>query len=177
TKSEVKPKLTNSPAPFNSAGPLCTPSPAVQPAEPAQAQDLQKSGPGARAGPGLQKDIAVLCGEVKGKKISLMARYALAIIEAYQGDRAGVYLSEDTMARVARCGLWPVKNAKKQLEEAGLLDVDRRGKCHWYHVPDWVKRLPKTWVNPAMVRDDGYSILVACCTSYVKFRQGKNDET
>ncbi|MBA7576403.1 hypothetical protein ES708_18244 [subsurface metagenome] len=177
TRKLVKPKLTNVPAPFNSAGPLCTPSPAVKPDKPAQAQDLQKSGPGARAGSDLLLDIPVLTGERKGKQTSLSARYILGIIIAKVGYGRWGYLAEETIVREARCGLWPVKNAKKQLEDAGLLDVNRRGKCHRYHIPEWVKHLAKIWVKPGMVRDDGLSIPQAVWVSLVKFRQGDNYAT
>jgi hypothetical protein len=177
TLLEVKPKLTNIPAPFNSAGPLCTPLPAVQPAKPAQAQDLQKSGPGARAGSDLLLDIPVLPGERKGKQTSLSARYILGIIIAKVGYGRWGYLSEETIVREARCSLWPVKKAKKQLEEAGLLNVNRRGKCHRYLIPEWVRHLAKTWVNPALVRDNGLSISEAVVLSDLKFRQGKNYAT
>ena len=174
---EVKLKPKNVPAPFNSAGPLCTPSPAVQPAKPAQAQDLQKSGPGARAGSDLLLDIPVLPGERKGKQTSLSARYILGIIIAKVGYGRWGYLSEETIVREARCSLWPVKKAKKQLEEAGLLNVNRRGKCHRYLIPEWVRHLAKTWVNPALVRDNGLSISEAVVLSDLKFRQGKNYAT
>lgn len=177
TRSLVKPKLTNVPAPFNTAGPLYTPSPADQPAKPAQAQDLQKSGPGARAGSGLRLDIPVLPAERKGRRTSLIARYILGIIIAKVGYGRWGYLSEETIGREARCSLWPVKKAKQQLEAAGLLDVNRRGKCYRYHVPEWVKHLAKVWVKPGMVRDDGLSIPQAVWVSLVKFRQGDNVAT
>ncbi len=146
-------------------------------AKSSQGQDLQKSDPGARDGFALQLDIPVLPAEHKGRRTSLIARYILGIIIAKVGYGWWGYLSEETIAREARCGLWPVKNAKKQLEEAGLLDVNRKGKCHRYHVPEWVKYLPKTWVKPSMVRDDGLSIAEAVNLSDLKFRQGDNDAT
>ncbi len=151
--------------------------PAVPAAKPSQVQDLQKSDPGAPHHFKLKLDIGVLSAEYKGGRTSLIARYILGIIIAKVGYGWWGYLSEETIVREARCSLWPVKNAKKQLEEAGLLDVNRRGKCHRYHVPEWVKYLPKIWVDPSLVRDDGLSISEAVDLSDLKFRQGDNDAT
>jgi sRNA-binding protein len=174
---EVKLKPKNVPAPFNSAGPLCTPSPAVKPDKPAQAQDLQKSGPGARAGSDLPLDIPVLLGERKGKQTSQFDRFILGTIASLLHGHFSGYIAEDTIAYAARCFRSRVSRSIQRLKAVGYLDVDDTDKCNRYYIPDWVKRLLKTWVNPLLVRDYGLSIGDAVNLSDLKFRQGDNDCT
>jgi len=135
-------------------------------AEPAvkdqQAQDLQKSDPGARDGFALEKDIGILSAGATSKHTSLAARYILGVIMAFLGKAYSKYLLEEWFAQAARRSRWSVIRLTKQLEEAGLLDVERKGKCNRYHVPEWVKREDKVWVSPALVRDEGLSIVDAC---------------
>ncbi|MBA7626697.1 hypothetical protein ES703_34152 [subsurface metagenome] len=177
TRKFVKPKSGNNVALFTSANLQLEVSAEEIIGKPAQDKDLQKSDPGAREHFELQKDIGVIPPGRKANRTSLIARYILGIIAAKVGYGCWGPLAEETIAREARCGLWPVKNAKKQLEAAGLLDVNRKGKCHRYYVPMMLRRVVKTWVNPSLVRDDGLSIAQAVWVSLVKFRQGQNEET
>ncbi len=153
----------------------------IPPAEPSvkdlQIQDLQKPGSEAPDPFKLKKDLPVLCARRDGQGLSLTARYILGIITAYRGAGKWGPLSENTISRVARCGRGRVIRAIKEAEAAGYVDVDRRGKCNWYRVPMLLRRVVKIWVNPALVRDDGLSIAVACFVGYVKFRQSDNGVT
>lgn len=143
-------------------------------AKPSQEPDLQESAPGAPDGFKLELDIGIMVGESGGKRTGLSARYVLAVITAYLGYGRWGYLAENTIAQAARCGRHRVIKAVKELEDAGLLDVNRRGKCNRYRVCPWVKFLDKIWVKPGLVRDDGLSIVQAGFVGYVKSRQGEN---
>ncbi len=152
--------------------------PALEPpAKPAQAQDLQKSDPGARDPFKLRLDLPVLCARLDGKGLSLTARYILGIITAYLHYGCWRPLSMETIARAARCSRDRVIRAIRELKAARYLDVDDDGKCNWYRVPMLLRRVAKIWVNPALVRDDGLSIVRAVWVSLVKFRQGDNERT
>ncbi len=137
-------------------------------------QDGQDSDLGADDGFVLEFDIGIIDAKYEHRGISLTARYILGIIAAYLSAHSHGYLSEDKIAQAAGCNRSTVIRAVNKLKAAGYLDVDRRGKCNRYHVCEWVKHLPKTWVNHALVRDDDLSICQAVFVSYVKFRQGNN---
>ncbi|GAI90673.1 unnamed protein product, partial [marine sediment metagenome] len=164
-------------APITSDDPQLEISPPDMTVNTGQMQDLQETGPAAAEHFKLQLDLGVIPPGGKGRRTSLSDRYALAVIATYVGYGRWGLLSMEKIARTAGCGRWQVSKAIGKENAAGHLDVDDDGKCNWYRVPLLLKSVVKLWVNPAMVRDDGYSILVACCTSYVKFRQGKNDAT
>ncbi len=177
SRGQVKLKPAAFSVPPDSSDPQLKIPPAEQSAKPAQAQDLQKSDLGARAGSDLPLDIPVLTGERKGRKMSLMARYAFGIIaDRLHGHFSGC-VSEDTISQEMRCHRSTASRAVNELRAEGYLDVDDNEKCNRYQIPEWAKRLPKLWVNPALVRDDGLSIAQACWVSLVKFRQGDNDAT
>lgn len=173
----VKPHTDNFVAPVTSDDPQPVPSPPGMTINTVQMQDLQETGPAAADHFKLQLDLGVIPPGGKGRRTSLFDRYALAVIATYVGYGRWGSLAMETIARTAGCGRWQVSKAVGKEKAAGHLEVDENGKCNWYRVPLLLRRVVKLWVNPAMVRDDGYSILVACCTSYVKFRQGKNDAT
>ncbi|MBA7638502.1 hypothetical protein ES703_46158 [subsurface metagenome] len=174
---QVNQKPTNFHALPDSEDPQLKNTQAGRPAKTTHGEDLEKGCLLARAGSGLHRDIAVPKAERKGRRTSLACRFLVAIVHGYVGFGRCRYLSEKTIARVARRGLWWVIRAAREAEAAGYLRVDRRDKCNRYYVCERVKYLPKMWVKPSMVRDDEYSILVACVTSYMKFRQGTNEET
>lgn len=143
----------------------------------ANTQGLKKSDPGAPDRFELKLDLPVMCARRDGKGLSLTARYIVAIIEGYCGVGCWGFLSEDTISRAARCGRARVGRAIKEAEAAKYIEVNDRGKCNKYYIPPLVKRIVKVWVNPALVRDDGFSIVRAVWASLVKFRQGDNEVT
>ncbi|GAI00595.1 unnamed protein product, partial [marine sediment metagenome] len=151
--------------------------PLEQSAKSAQIQDLQNADPGAPDRFELKLDLPVLTGERKGKKTSLACRYIVGIIAGYPDRGYWKTLSEDTIAQAIRSNRPKVIRAITEAEEVGYLDVDRRGKCNRYHISPVFKRFAKIWVNPALVRDDGLSIVQAVWLSLVKFRQRENEAT
>jgi DNA-binding transcriptional regulator YhcF (GntR family) len=140
-------------------------------------QDRQRSDPGDSDHFVMQYDIGVLPAEHKGRRTSLAARYAVGVIAAYPSKSYLKCLMLDTIARNMRCNRQTAGRAVDEAEQAGYLEVDRNGKCHSYHVCECVKGLAKTWVNPALVRDDGFGVLQAVLLSELKFRQGDNEAT
>jgi len=142
-----------------------------------QEQALQEAAFGAPELFKLKLDIGVLPAERKDRRTSLEARFAVGIIAAYPGDGYWKTLSLETIARNIRCSRQWAGRYVDEAKAAGYLEVDPNGKCHRYHVPEWVKYLPKTWVKPSLVRDDGLSISEAVDLSDLKFRQGDNDAT
>ncbi|MBA7710250.1 hypothetical protein ES703_119188 [subsurface metagenome] len=125
----------------------------------------------------LKGDIGIIDAKFEHRRISLIARCVLGIIDAYPGDGYWKYLSQDTIAQAAGSSRPRVIRAIAELEAVGYLSVDDSRTCNRYHVCEWVKTRPKIWVKPSLVRDDGLSICQACFVGYVKFRQGQNEAT